>query len=79
MIDGGLLIVIVVIATTGPRAGHCVLLSGLPCRIGEMTSVGPAPAMMSSAVGLFAGLFAVAGPVSRLGRTVEAHAAEPGL
>lgn len=78
MIEGGLLIVIVMIATTCPEqpiACCCPACRG----IGEMTSGGPAPAMMSSAVGLFAGLLEVAGPVSRLDRTVEAHAAEPGF
>ncbi|GAB2966601.1 hypothetical protein GCM10023080_030780 [Streptomyces pseudoechinosporeus] len=56
-----------------------MLLFGLPRRIGEMTPVGPAPAMMPSAEGLFAGLIEVAGAATRLDRTVEARAAEPGF
>lgn len=61
-----------------PRAGHCVLLSGLPWRIGEMTSGGPArPCRRQRWV--CAGLLEVAGSVSRLDRTVGAQAAEPGF
>jgi len=78
-IEGWLLVAIVVIAAAYTRAGHCVLLFGLPCRIGEASAVGPAPAMMQSTEGLFAGLIEVAGAVTRLGRTVEAHVAELGF
>ncbi len=49
-------VAIVVIAATCTRASHCVLLFGLPCRVCEVTPVGPASAMMQSPEGLFAGL-----------------------
>lgn len=72
-IEGGLLVAVVVIAGAYTRAGPCVLLFGLSCRIGEASAVGPAPAMMQSAEGLLAGLIEVVGAVTRLDRTVEAH------
>ncbi|MEV1083740.1 hypothetical protein AB0I98_36950 [Streptomyces sp. NPDC050211] len=48
MIEGRLLVAVVVIAATDTRGGRRVLLFGLPCRIGEASAVGPAPAMMPS-------------------------------
>jgi len=61
MIEDWLLVAVVVIAATDTRAGQCVLLFGLPCRIGEASAVGPAPAMMPSPEGLLAGLIEVPG------------------
>lgn len=56
-----------------------MLLFGLPCRIGEASAPGPTPAMIQSPEGLFAALIEVAEAVTRPDRTVEVHAAEPGL